>query len=56
MTVYCSENTVKCSMLAPLAERLYVKYNDGYPNTAEEIGQPLSILPGGWKKSVTETD
>ena len=57
LTIYCSENTVEVlDAWHKLAERLYVKYNDGYLNTAEEIGRPL-FYPSWWlEKSVTETD
>ena len=52
LTVYCSENTVEVlDAWHKLAERLYVKYNDGYMNTAEEIGQPL-FYPSWWLEKV----
>jgi dipeptidase len=52
LTVYCSENTVEVlDAWHKLAERLYVKYNDGYLNTAEEIGQPL-FYPSWWLEKV----
>ena len=51
LTVYCSENTVEVlDAWHKLAERL-LSYNDGYLNTAEEIGQPLLSFLNGWKVS-----
>ena len=48
LTVYCGENTVEVlDAWHRLAERLYVRYNDGYLNTSEEIGQPL-FYPSRW--------
>ncbi len=50
LTVYCEENTEEVlSAWHGLAERLYVKYNDGYLNTREEVGQPL-FYPSWWLK------
>ena len=52
LTVYCGENTVEVlDAWHRLAERLYVRYNDGYLNTSEEVGQPL-FYPSRWLKQV----
>lgn len=52
LTAYCEENTEEVlSAWHGLAERLYVKYNDGYLNTREEVGQPL-FYPSWWLKQV----
>ncbi|NLD04892.1 MAG: dipeptidase [Synergistaceae bacterium] len=52
LTDYSVKNTLEVlDAWHKLAERLYVKYNDGYLNTAEQIGQPL-FYPSWWLKEV----
>lgn len=52
LTNYSEKNTLEVlEAWHDLAERLYVKYNDGYLNTEEEVGQPL-FYPYWWLKEV----
>ncbi len=52
LTEYCEKNTIDVlEAWHGLAERLYVKYNDGYLNTEEEIAQYL-FYPSKWLKEV----
>lgn len=52
LTDYSVKNTLEVlNAWHKLAERLYVKYNDGYLTTEEQIGQPL-FYPSWWLKEV----
>ena len=52
LTNYSEKNTAEVlNAWHMLAENLYVKYNDGYLNTEEEVGQPL-FYPSWWLKEV----
>ena len=50
LTGYSEKNTLEVlDAWHKLAEHLYVKYNDGYLNTQEQVGQPL-FYPSWWLK------
>lgn len=52
LTTYSNNNALAVLVAwHKLAERLYIKYNDGYINTAQVVGQPV-FYPAWWLKEV----